>query len=369
MGGSTAERAPDRNYLPRLDGLRAVAIVLVLLDHFYAGGLSLGRDGVTLFFVISGFLITSILLGYPAELRLKDAARIFYVRRALRLVPVYYLCIAITAMLNIGDMRQTWWLDALWLTNFRVALDGHWGRATHFWSLCVEEQFYLLWFPLVMLVPRRLLLTVIISFIVLGPLYRLTMVVLEQDWFVNVMLPGAIDSLAVGALLAYGSRYSRHTPLWKRFERVRMPMTLFFLAAVWASESLGVSSTCLLNCCSICLVSVAADTGPDWRLDWLGGTAIRHLGRISYSLYILHYFVPQIFHVPLALYWSRSHQLNLLTRFVALSLISIAVAEISWQLVEKPFNRLKGRIAVQRLRSGVSPVEAPHTPQAVPAGL
>src|SRR6185437_7862136 len=101
-------------YAPRLDGLRGIAILLVLAEHFLWGGghvlngrLPVGYLGVTVFFVISGYLITSILIGYSAAFSVGTAARIFYWRRGLRLFPAYYLCIALTAALNIGGMRST----------------------------------------------------------------------------------------------------------------------------------------------------------------------------------------------------------------------------------------------------------------------
>ena len=144
--------------MQRLDGVRALAVMLVLGEHFWwHTTLWLGAEGVMLFFVLSGFLSTSILLDYSDELSVGEAARVFYLKRLLRLTPVYYTCIAVTVALGIGGTRHTWWVDALYLTNFRVVLRQSWGPDTHFWTLALEEQFYLLWLPIVMLLPRRLL--------------------------------------------------------------------------------------------------------------------------------------------------------------------------------------------------------------------
>jgi peptidoglycan/LPS O-acetylase OafA/YrhL len=341
-----------RRYLPRLDGLRAVAIMLVLAEHFYSHAFAFGGVGVTLFFVISGYLITSILLGYSAQLSVPEAARSFFSRRALRLLPVYYLCIAVTAAFGLGDMRRTWWQDALWLTNFRVALAHAWGPATHFWTLCVEEQFYLLWFAAATWMPRRYLLPVISGLIILGPSYRWLMSFLGKDWFAVTMLPGVIDSLATGALLAYASQFSRHTALWKRFEQIRMSAMLFFLAVMVLSQPLGVYSICLVNLFCICLVSAAADIQYDWRIDWLGGKAIRHLGRISYSLYVWHLFVPQALPARWTFLLWGNQGLNRLTAFATFSLLSIAIAEISWQLIEKPISRFKQRLVTTSKQHG-----------------
>ncbi len=133
-GNSTA------TYYPRLDGLRALSIGLVLIEHFLWTGVA--DIGVTLFFVISGVLITRILRGYRATLPLGQAAALFYSRRALRLFPAFYACIAVTSWLDLGGMRQTWLVNALYITNFKVALDNGWNGSSHFWTLAIEEQFY-----------------------------------------------------------------------------------------------------------------------------------------------------------------------------------------------------------------------------------
>ncbi|MDE2294142.1 MAG: acyltransferase, partial [Gammaproteobacteria bacterium] len=104
-------------YLPRLDGLRAISIFLVLAEHFYSHGYEFGGYGVTLFFVISGYLITSILVSYAETLSTADAAKKFYLRRALRLAPPYYLCIFLVTTFNINMGRPPWWIDALYLSN------------------------------------------------------------------------------------------------------------------------------------------------------------------------------------------------------------------------------------------------------------
>jgi peptidoglycan/LPS O-acetylase OafA/YrhL len=155
-----------KEYFPKLDGLRAIAVGLVLVEHYAPGNFvnrfSPGGFGVKLFFTLSGFLITRILIEYRTSETPTRAAQQFYWHRFLRLAPALYAAILGAALLGIANMRQDWWIHGLYLTNFKVFIDGHWGPATHFWSLAVEEQFYIIWFFVVVLLPRRILLPSIV---------------------------------------------------------------------------------------------------------------------------------------------------------------------------------------------------------------
>ena len=118
---------------PRLDGLRAIAVGMVLLQHFTSvmGRFGFGQLGVRLFFVLSGYLISRIIFDYAARgVPVALAARQFYWRRLLRLTPPLYLTIAITALFGLSNMRQDWLWHALYLTNIKVYLDHAFGPAT-----------------------------------------------------------------------------------------------------------------------------------------------------------------------------------------------------------------------------------------------
>jgi peptidoglycan/LPS O-acetylase OafA/YrhL len=345
VGNSVSSGHPASGRMQRLDGVRALAVMLVLGEHFWwHTTLWLGAEGIILFFVLSGFLITSILLDYSDELSIGEAARVFYLKRLLRLTPVYYVCIGVTVLLGIGGTRQTWWVDALYLTNFRVVLRQSWGPDTHFWTLAVEEQFYLLWLPIVMLLPRRRLLAAILSLLVIGPVFRWAMGLVSRDAFEIVLLPGSVDFLGAGALLAYVNRYCSDHPTWLKFKRWRMPLLLLLTVEVVTWQIVNVFSLVTYSLLCACLVSAAAESAPDWRLDWLGGRAIRHLGIISYSVYVWHFFIPQLLGPLRFLDWTKDDDVNRLTHFAVLSCISIGIAEVSWRLIEKPMNSLRARI-------------------------
>jgi peptidoglycan/LPS O-acetylase OafA/YrhL len=117
----------SRSYYPKLDGLRGVAIALVLYEHLWDSTYGVGGIGVSIFFVLSGFLITRILLDYRHTLTFSDAAKKSYWRRFLRLSPPFYAAIALALVLGVGGSKFTLLMDATYLANFHVSprpLDG-----------------------------------------------------------------------------------------------------------------------------------------------------------------------------------------------------------------------------------------------------
>ena len=158
----------------------------------------LGSIGVRLFFVLSGFLITRILLesrSWPTA----HALKVFYARRALRIFPLFYLVLALAAVINIGPVRQTIGWHVTYLTNVYLFDRGSWhGSISHLWSLAVEEQFYLVWPILMLTAPERRLPAIIAATIVAAPITRL----LVGGAMSSVLPTSCLDSLGAGALLA-----------------------------------------------------------------------------------------------------------------------------------------------------------------------
>src|SRR4051794_24796932 len=223
---STVSAAAGRSHWPALDGLRGTAILAVLVCHYSAllpqspavGTLQIGWAGVDLFFVISGFLITGILLdarGTP------NYFRNFYARRVLRIFPLYYGILAVTllSMLAVrlataphGDagLRQLWAAQPwLWTftVNFWMPLQPTWNRWAEIviplWSLSVEEQFYLVWPLVVWRSSDRALIRTCLA-VMVGVLFlRLVLTAIRVDWFaLYTMTPTRADALAAGALVA-----------------------------------------------------------------------------------------------------------------------------------------------------------------------
>src|SRR5215470_1615655 len=203
-------------HMLQLDALRALAVLAVLVAHLsprsstvfkIAKLIDLGGLGVRLFFVISGFLITGILLeskSYAERNRLPVtyAFRQLYVRRILRIFPLFYLVLSVAALLDILPVRETFAWHATYLTNFYIFFNGWNGSINHLWTLAVEEQFYLVWPWIILLVDRRNLVTAIVVTIGIGPVFRLVCGLWTGNEATPILPFSCLDTLGLGALLA-----------------------------------------------------------------------------------------------------------------------------------------------------------------------
>lgn len=351
--------ALSRQYFPRLDGLRGLAVIAVLIEHFTYAEIVRGWDpgmvGVRTFFVLSGFLITAILIGERGQ----DASRRsqaagFYWRRFVRLSPAMFAAVGILYILDVAQMRESWWVHLLYLSNFQIAHVGYWIPAGHFWSLSVEEQFYLLWFPLVVLAPKRWLVPAIMLFIIGAPLYRL-MIPLGMSEFYNVLLPGQVDSLAWGALVAVARVQGSLAWVYRllgdrRVLWASLGVTLFLLnpyinvgPVAWplTPAMVSISAACLVVSCI---------EGRDRTFAWFANPLLMHVGAISYGIYVYHYFVPQVIFThfnDLAL-WLDSSIWTKLLRTLIWTAATFVVAEISWRFMERPALKLKSLVGGRR---------------------
>ncbi len=296
--------------MAQLDALRAFAITGVLLHHFVPGSIAyfpFGAAGVKLFFVLSGFLITNILLRYREEVEsgaatAKDRIWTFYRRRFLRIFPLYYLVLAIALADGTPPAWETFWWHALYLTNVYIAATGDWpGHLSPFWTLAVEEQFYLFWPWVVMFSPRRRL-----GVVCLGMILTAVGVRAVGYWAganpgrVGVLPFACLDTLCLGALLALASRGSREgnadllprVGLW-----LGVPLTAGLVGLPHAPE-LGwvrvVFQDTTIGLVATWLVARAANgfRGTAGRLLEL--PAITRIGLISYGIYVFHSFVPEM---------------------------------------------------------------------------
>ena len=163
--------SPTTGYMPQLDSLRTIAVFGVMLHHFWPeaeirAGLTFGFLGVQLFFVLSGFLITGILLrGREVAHRTQQSARksfgLFYARRFLRIFPLFYATLAVAWWVGLPEVRDSVFWHLAYASNIYFVHIGDWhGSISHLWSLAVEEQFYLVWPFIILLTPRRFLLPV-----------------------------------------------------------------------------------------------------------------------------------------------------------------------------------------------------------------
>ncbi len=347
VGGSVPAAAMP--YMPRLDGLRAVAVFAVLVEHFAPSSLvrsvSPGGAGVELFFVLSGYLITRLLFEYgDQKIGVAAAARHFYWRRLLRLSPPYYLTIALTTAAGVTFMHENWWLHALYLTNFLIGFSGHWGTGgDHFWSLSTEEQFYLLWFFVVVALPRRTLVPAILVTFAVTLVFRSAVYAMSWSPTTTVLLPGNLAVLTTGALLAYAEK----APSLAWLARAALDKKwLAIFGAIFAAVSLSLSYCDFPRivlypfAASLffgCVVLSCGTARRDRAFDWLAWAPLRHIGKISYGIYVYHLFVREVVnHLPVVGPIARASGW---AGFVLWCIGSVVAAHLSWRFMEAPIMR------------------------------
>ncbi len=381
----------NRRFYPALDGLRAIAVLMVFLEHYELGfhpRLNWGWVGVDWFFVLSGFLITGIL--YDT----RDTAhrfRNFYIRRTLRIFPLYYAVFAVALLLTPVfhfAWNRAWLMWALYLGNYVRFLYAHDPRLAvgalehlranppfphpaifyvgHFWSLAVEEQFYLVWPVVVFTIrSRERLRTLCLLMLGVSLAARVVCVFRVPQLYLNLELlyratPLRVDALLLGGCVALCLRGSEAA----RVRRFALPVLVSLAAGFAVFEGLypllsprhtafqprpaePVMSTIgfsLLDLFAASLiVCLLEPRGPLFRffnLAWL-----RWLGQISYGFYVFHdIFHPLLLHVG-TLLLPRQPRLQVHLTALAGLLLTTLLAYISFRFYEAPFLRLKERLS------------------------
>jgi peptidoglycan/LPS O-acetylase OafA/YrhL len=367
-------------HLPVLDGLRGIAILAVIVYHYAfelqhghgIGGaiyelLHQGRHGVDLFFVLSGFLITGILLDS------RDSPRYFstfYARRTLRIFPLYYGVLYVVLVLlpmlvpplplAQEVIHQQGWLWA-YGTNIlmswrdQVFFNAEHFNLAHFWSLAVEEQFYLVWPLLVLALSRRALAGVCIALVPLALATRWFFVAHTDmgsaAYFFTVC---RVDALALGALIATLARGSGGLAALRRPALWIVPIcALLWLALLpstggkhWEFSSHFIYTPIGLFCGGIVCLALNAPPASA-TAQFLSTAPLRFFGKYSYGLYVFHFLLYPAFQLgyaalplPAALHTGA---IGLAGLGVLSTAASIAAAWLSYNLYEKQFLKLKSR--------------------------
>lgn len=346
-------------YLPYLDGLRGVSILMVLgfhqmgpISHWISNVLA-GWSGVWVFFVISGFLITAILIQEQEDQGSFSIKR-FYIRRSLRIWPAYYAFLAIGLVLRMHSPTGTA-VSAVYLTNYAVAFNWpHGGEIQHLWSLAVEEQFYLVW-PFVLLLSGRRALSVALGLITAVWTWRLYLFLSKVPWL--RLTPGfdtQVDSILIGCVAALA--WAR--PEWR--QRLRQLLggagvpALLVLALFLAAKTLGHPSDSLFRSRLLlwtvrlplfevltALLILALLIHPGSAITrFLSRPVMVGIGKLSYGIYLWHGMVlaAWIIYVPRTGVFASSY-----FRELCILISYIAVAAASYVLIETPFLKLKKR--------------------------
>lgn len=373
---STSEphRALSSARIPELDGIRGLAIGMVVFSHYIIqvgfpprGSFlwyvllpgRLGWAGVDLFFVLSGFLIGGILLDARGS---NNYFQVFYTRRFFRIVPIYALllcCFFSLSHLNaagvfpklpwITEGALPWYSYALFLQNFWMAFGNVWGPAiiSITWSLAVEEQFYLTLPLVVRFFSKKRLVQILVEGLAVALILRIGLYCLwpnlSHSWF--VLMPCRADALLFGVLAAIALR----EPHWKkRLQRNRnfLRVLLLVLAASipaltqmyygpygFGTASLGLTCIAAFSVTLLLYALVFPESRLSWCLRW---SWLRKLGGLAYGVYLFHQL---IFHLMFGLIWSHPPLLTtvpqVLIAFLALG-VTLLVCQLSWMFFEKP---------------------------------
>ena len=387
-------QASDR--VPVLDGIRGIAVLLVMIFHFwivaFSGGnllweriyddvAGMGWIGVDLFFVLSGFLITGILYDSRDSLHY---FRVFYGRRTVRIFPLYYAALAIFFLVGpfvlarvyrpaLADMQSgaivklfAWTYLLNWYEGFKG-----WGAVAHplqhFWSLSVEEQFYLIWPFLILKLERRRMMGVCIGLMMLALTLRAALCWLHFPFAAYTWTICRADSLAIGALVALAARNADD---WKTLLKWARCLALPALGALILGRMLnpgctvgpGDTPTFFMNTFELTLtgivfagwIAIALDsqkTSLGHRL--LASKFLRFFGRYSYCLYVCHLPVIVVLAkagLNTAHLVTRLHNelLSVLVVNGVAFAVAITIALASWHLYEKQWLKLKDLRSLQR---------------------
>jgi peptidoglycan/LPS O-acetylase OafA/YrhL len=335
--------------LPALDGLRMVAVILVIVGH--AGWEAFPADlGVSAFFVLSGFLITWLLMK-ERERTGSVGLRVFYVRRAYRLLPAYYAFLAVALARHFaapGARTDVVMPALLYYTNYFNAIHDHpMTPVSHLWSLAVEEQFYLFW-PVAFAVfsrgSRALVVRFLVGAIATVALFRSWLFLGREvgtAWVYNAF-DCRFDTLAVGCLAAVLSQEDRFLAVARAASR-NSALPLVTIALLLASRlggpdgyhySIGFTVDALLLALLMVQLMQLSGSGA-WA--WLDHRVPRYVGAISYPMYLWNGYAISAAH--------RVAQGSFIGTLAAAVAIAVALGSASYYGIEKPFLRLRDRRA------------------------
>ena len=358
-------------YLKQIDSLRALAILMTLCIHWVPDSGITTRIpymhlGVDLFFTISGFLITSILLktkvSYPKPNKF-IVIKNFIIRRSLRLFPIYYLFLLSFVLLSATTGFWLWKKGYginyfTYTSNILFYLKGLQSKLfNHTWSLGVEEQFYLLWPWLVVFLPLNIFKKVILVFISIGIFSYLyyyiihtEIIPVDQTSKIRMLPFSNFHTLGAGALLAYLWLYCKSNKLFDHFinfAKVYLLISIIIFVFLYENNVLFSLPIALIysmreTFLSVVLFFLLLSTIIGWK-GLIGvavdNSCVQYIGRISYGIYLYHKPVPFLLSLFILKLGLNVH--NSFVLILSYIIITVLIATLSYKYIEKPFLNLK----------------------------
>jgi peptidoglycan/LPS O-acetylase OafA/YrhL len=351
-------------YIKQLDSIRAIAVLLVMISHWvplsFLGRFQLGGWGVDIFFVLSGFLITWILLENRQKADNEDIGKgtvikNFYIRRTLRIFPIYYIVVLLLLLFSqytSTDIRTSFPYYLTYTSNFYMFGLGKWegiGILSHLWSLAVEEQFYLFWPTLMLFIPRKYLLHVIYIFIGVG---LLSQFLLRNHPMGPIMTPACFQAFGLGALLAWHMVYHQEgLERFYKFISILAVVALIFFIGGLVKPDLGIFKMfrAISSVIGLFLIMHIVYRGRAGKLKFgfvWNNRFLIFMGKISYGIYLYHNIIPHFtskaldklgISVGTVLPYKLGYLLMIGVNFVIL----ITISWLSWIIIEKPILALK----------------------------
>lgn len=336
-----------RGRMPELDGIRGLAAVSVVAFHamWWPRWLPIGRIAVWVFFVLSGFLITGILLrsrDFGGDRR--RAWGVFCARRSLRIFPIYFLALGVGLALDLPGV----WDHAGWYATYMTNVPNLWGvikdgALGHFWSLAVEEQFYLAWPVVILFLSPGRLQRILPALVLTGLASAAVLAFAWPDPRASMhATPTCVLGLAVGAWLAVDRHEGRSS---QRRARVCLGLGLVALAVFLGLHAVGrirpvrtAAELAAWTFLAAWLISRAADGFGGTVGRVLASRPLMTLGAISYGIYVYHLPILNRLYAAWPTRWPKGVVL-----FAVALALTLAVAAVSWRYVESPLLRLKER--------------------------
>ncbi|WP_454824715.1 acyltransferase family protein [Paraburkholderia xenovorans] len=356
--------------IPALDGIRALAAFSVLIAHLFTQNtilwrsLQFARFGVVAFFVLSGYLIINLLLQARTRIEAGSSVRAewtsFYVRRALRVFVLYYGVVAAFRVVGYGPILSKVWWHVAYASNFGYALfRDDFGNLSHFWSLCIEEQFYVVIPAIVLRLPARRSFAVLCAVFAACMSFKFAVSLTSHDVALLARLPFSnVEGIAAGGCIAYAHRLtavrsaiggaSRFLAIPALAGTIGLALYRIELGnQVYATTIYMIAIDLVFAMTVLPLVSrMVFGTGCGVVRSMLEFAPLRHLGTISYGTYVYHYALLPFF--PVVYRFMGINPTGFETFFCAIGLAHL-VSAISWHAIEKPVLALKDKLSLARL--------------------